>query len=85
VDKLADRSVWSCLGNQDDRVGTDSCLSFMRKLMDAAIAHKQSQPGADKTKPANVEFHLSSVVGHTTYALAHEEAASWVLAQMGSA
>lgn len=83
VDKLANRAVWSCLGNQDDRVSTENCLGFMRKLMDAAIAHKQSQPGADKNKPANVEFHLSSVVGHSTYALAHEEAASWVLAQMG--
>jgi dienelactone hydrolase len=85
VDKLADRAVWSCLGNADDRVGTDSCLAFMRKLMDAAIARNQSRAGADKNKPANVEFHLSSVVGHSTYALAHEEAATWVLAQMGKA
>jgi hypothetical protein len=29
-------------------------------------------------KLADVEFHLSAVVGHTTYVLAHEEAAGWV-------
>lgn len=75
IDKLSDRAVWACLGNADDRVSTDSCLSFMRKLMDAAVKRKGN-------KPADVEFHLSAVVGHSTYALAHEEAAQWVLAQM---
>lgn len=75
VDKLADRAVWSCLGNRDDRVGTESCLGFMRKLMDAAVARNGN-------KAANIEFHLSAVVGHATYMLAHEEAAAWLHAQM---
>jgi dienelactone hydrolase len=75
VDRLSDRAVWSCLGNADDRVGTDSCLAFMRKLMDAAVTRKGN-------KPADVEFHLSALVGHTTCMLAHEEAAMWVRAQM---
>jgi pimeloyl-ACP methyl ester carboxylesterase len=74
IDKLSDRAVWACLGNADDRVFTDSCLSFMRQLMDAAIKRQN--------KPADIEFHLSAVIGHTTYALAHDEAAHWILHQM---
>lgn len=76
TDKLSDRAVWACLGNADDRVFTESCLSFMRGLMDAAVKRKGN-------KPADVEFHLSAVVGHTMYALAHDDAARWIEAQVG--
>ncbi len=75
VDKLADRAIWSCIGNFDDRVSTESCMSFIRKLMEAAVAKNNN-------KPADIEFHLSAVIGHATYAMAHEDAAAWVLAQL---
>ena len=34
ADQLADRAVYLCIGSQDDRVGTDSCVQFAMKLFE---------------------------------------------------
>lgn len=76
ADKLAGRAVWLCIGNHDERVGTDHSIVFTRKLVAASVARK---------KPANVELHVMATNGHRIHATAHDEAAAWLLGQLGTA
>jgi dienelactone hydrolase len=76
ADKLAGRAVWLCIGNHDDRVGTDHSIMFTRKLVAASVAQK---------KPANVELHVMATDGHRIHATAHEEAAAWLRGQLRTA
>jgi pimeloyl-ACP methyl ester carboxylesterase len=71
--KLAGRGVWLCIGNDDQRVGTDQSIEFTRKVVSAARAAK---------KTADVELHVMPVIGHRIHATAHEEAAAWVAARV---
>ena len=73
AEKLAGRGVWVCIGNHDERVGTDHAIAFTRKVVEACAAQK---------RPADVELHVMPVAGHTLHATAHEEAAAWMLARM---
>jgi dienelactone hydrolase len=73
ADKLAGRGVWLCIGNHDERVGTDRSIDFTRKLVAASVAQK---------KPANVELHVMATDGHRIHATAHDEAAAWLLGQL---
>ena len=73
VKKLAGRPVWICIGNNDERVGTDRAIRFARGLLEAAVRQKL---------PAPVELHVMPTVGHTIHASAHDEAAAWILQQM---
>jgi dienelactone hydrolase len=66
--KLAGRSVWLCIGNDDQRVGTDQAIAFTRKVVAASVSAK---------KPADVELHVMPTIGHRIHATAHEEAAAW--------
>ena len=68
ADKLAGRSLWLCIGNNDQRVGTDQAIAFTRKMVAASQAKK---------KPADVQLHVMDTVGHRIHASAHEEAAAW--------
>jgi dienelactone hydrolase len=76
ADKLAGRAVWLCIGNRDERVGTDLSIAFTRKVVAASVAQK---------KPANVELHVMPTDGHRIHATAHDEAAAWLLAQLRAA
>jgi dienelactone hydrolase len=69
ADKLADRALWLCIGNHDERVGTDLAIAFTRKVVEEAAARHQ---------PANVELHVMPTVGHAVHATAHDEAAAWI-------
>jgi dienelactone hydrolase len=69
ADKLADRALWLCIGNHDERVGTDLAIVFTRKVVEAAAARHQ---------PANVELHVMPTVGHSVHATAQDEAAAWI-------
>jgi dienelactone hydrolase len=69
ADKLAGRSLWLCIGNNDQRVGTDQAIAFTRKVVAASQAKK---------KPADVQLHVMDTVGHRIHASAHEEAAAWL-------
>ena len=71
--QLAGRPVWICIGNHDQRVGTDSCIALTRKLVSASVAQK---------RPPAVELHVTTSAGHTIHSTAHDEAAAWTLARM---
>ena len=71
--KLAGRSYWLCIGNNDQRVGTDEVISFTRKLVAASLAAK---------KPADVFVVITPTLGHTIHKTAHDEAAAWLLERL---
>jgi predicted amidohydrolase/dienelactone hydrolase len=73
ADQLAGRSVWVCIGNQDQRVGTDHVIAFTRKLAGAPVARQE---------PADVELHVMPTAGHRINATAHDEAAAWILRRL---
>jgi dienelactone hydrolase len=74
--KLAGRASWICIGNNDDRVGTDLAIAFSRRLVEAALA---------RGFPPNVELHVPSSQGHPVTPDAHVTAAAWLSAQMDAA
>ncbi|MBM4069380.1 MAG: hypothetical protein FJ271_10595 [Planctomycetes bacterium] len=73
ADKLAGRPIWICIGNKDDRVGTDDVIAFRRRLTAATVAQGKAVP---------VELHVMPTVGHAIHARAHAEAAAWILASL---
>ena len=73
ADKLAGRPIWVCIGNQDDRVGTDEVIAFTRRVGAAAVAKGRAVP---------VELHVMPSAGHSIHPMAHQEAAAWILASM---
>jgi hypothetical protein len=73
ADELAGRPIWVCIGNNDQRVGTDNAIAFTRRLVEASYL---------KRKPVAVELHVTATEGHGVYASAHEDAAAWILARM---
>ncbi|MBI3461528.1 MAG: prolyl oligopeptidase family serine peptidase [Planctomycetes bacterium] len=75
AEQLAGRAVWICIGNNDQRVSTDSCIAFTRRVVEASTA---------QGKPANVDLHVMTSVGHRIHGTAHEEAAAWILATVKS-
>ena len=68
--KLAGRPVWICIGNNDQRVGTDLCIAFARQLVVASLA---------QGKPAPVEIRVLPSEGHSTDTTAHKAAAAWMV------
>lgn len=71
--KLAGRSYWLCIGNNDLRVGTDEAIAFTRKLVAAALAAK---------KHADVNVVIAPSLGHSIHKTAHDEAAAWLLERL---
>jgi predicted esterase len=69
ADKLAGRPLWMCIGNNDERVGTDSLIAFSRKVVSSSFAQKRSAP---------IELHVMPSEGHRIHEAAHEEAAAWL-------
>jgi dienelactone hydrolase len=74
--KLADRSLWVVIGNNDERVGTDRTIAFTRAVVRAAVAKKLS---------ADVTLVVDSATGHSMHESAHDEAAVWVLGRLQAA
>lgn len=72
VKKLVGRQIWICIGNNDERVGTDQCFAFVREVAQANLA---------EGKPANIELHVMPSGGHTIHATAHDDAAAWLVQQ----
>lgn len=68
ADKLAGRDIWVCIGNYDERVGTDDCIAFTRAVVKASI---------DRKVPAGCEIHVMPSLGHRIHDTAHAEAAVW--------
>jgi len=71
--KLAGRSVWLCIGNNDQRVGTEQAIAFTRNVVAASVAAK---------KPTDVELHVMPTIGHRIHATAHEETAAWFVGRL---
>lgn len=70
--KLAGRSIWMTVGNNDDRVDTDRVIAFAR-----AVAKHAAPKSADE-KPADVELHVCPSMGHAAPRNADEDAAAWI-------
>ena len=79
AEKLAGRSVWVSIGNNDQRVNTDRAIEFTRKVIAATIENKN--PAA--AEPIDIELHVMPWPGHGVRAGAHEDAAAWLLARNG--
>lgn len=73
VDKLADRKTWLIIGNDDERVNTDSAIQFTRALAKQAKLWKI---------PAAVTLHVSATPGHSSHAAMHLEAVNWLRQQL---
>jgi dienelactone hydrolase len=72
VTRLAGRPVWISIGNQDERVGTDSVIACSRRLVEAAAGE------------APVELHVHAVPGHRSTIRDHELLAAWIAAQLAA-
>jgi len=71
AEKLAGRPIWICIGNRDDRVGTDDAIEFTRKVV-----------AATKTESSPVQLHVMQTLGHRIHPTAHSEAAAWMLSRI---
>jgi hypothetical protein len=69
ADRLAGRPIWICIGNNDERVSTDDAIALTRQIVQASGAQR---------KPALVEIHVMTSLGHRIHATAHPEAAAWI-------
>ena len=74
ADELSDRWVWMCIGNNDERVGTDRAIEFARSVWRAAVT---------RGRPAHIELHVMDVDGHRVHATAHDEVATWIGERIG--
>ncbi len=76
LDKLAGRAVWMSIGNTDERVSTDDCISFARRLV--ATTRKQ------RPELTLVPVHLTigTSLGHRAPDDAYPAAAAFLLRLM---
>jgi len=70
ADRLAGRSVWIIIGDQDERVGTHHAIELAQGITAASLAKKV---------PSRVELHvMPEPRGHTTPRGASQLAADWI-------
>lgn len=74
VSLLATLPVWMCIGNDDDRVGTDAAFSLTRDIVRAARAANTLAP---------VELHIMPSAGHSTPPEASRWVATWIHQTLG--
>ncbi|HEY2840579.1 MAG TPA: prolyl oligopeptidase family serine peptidase [Pirellulales bacterium] len=84
ADRLAGRSVWLTIGNDDARVSTDECVAFARRLVAVSKEGEQkaasgtaSDPKSADAKLRDVSIEVLPAAGHRTPIGAHERAAAW--------
>jgi dienelactone hydrolase len=71
ADKLAGRPVWIIIGDQDERVSTDSAIDLARRITRASL---------DRKLTSQVDLHvIAEPRGHTTPHGAVEGSAAWLL------
>lgn len=83
ADKLASKSIWMTIGNDDVRVGTTECIDMYSALVERAKG---------KAVPIPIELHLLGSIDHRLHAKAapqfrqfnspHDEAAVWLRAML---
>lgn len=74
VSMFKERPVWIIIGDRDERVSTDFCVTFARSV---------SKSSLEKGLNPRVEIHVvPEPKGHTTPAGAPEKSARWILSQL---
>ena len=76
--KLAGRTVWMSIGNTDDRVSTDDCISFARRLV---ATTRRLKP---ELKIIPVHLHVAASLGHSTPEGTYLAAAEFLLQHFSS-
>jgi dienelactone hydrolase len=74
ADRLADRAVWITIGSTDHRVGTEYAIALLQRVVEASEA---------RGRRPQIQLHIMPTEGHRIHPSSHEEAASWMLRQMG--
>ena len=74
ADRLADRAVWITICSTDHRVGTEHAIAFLQRVVEASEA---------RGRRPQIQLHIMPTEGHRIHPTSHEEAASWMLRQMG--
>jgi dienelactone hydrolase len=74
LEKLVARPVWMSIGNSDNRVSTDECIGFTRRLV--AASHRL-QP---KLNLIPVQLHVGVSAGHRSPDDAYASAAEFLIA-----
>lgn len=68
---FAGRTLWLTIGDRDERVSTDDCIAFARRVTALSLSQK---------KPADVTLIVQpEPKGHTTPEGAPEKAAKWIM------
>lgn len=85
ADRLAGKSIWMIIGNDDERVGTAECIALTQAIL------ARAPRGAD---PIPVELHVVATIDHRLHAVRkpeykqwtapHEDAAAWLTATMSN-
>ena len=75
MESLAGRTVWISIGNSDDRVSTDECISFTRRLVTAT---RRLQPQLNLIP---VHLHVGMSAGHRAPDDAYTAATAFLLTQ----
>ena len=73
LEKLAGRTVWVSIGNSDDRVSTDDCVAFTRRLI---ATTRKLQPNLTLIP---VHLHVGMSAGHRSPNDAYSSAADFLL------
>lgn len=74
AEQLAGRSLWMIIGDRDERVGTDNCIAFARRVTTLSLADSKS---------ADVTFIVQpEPKGHTTPKASPAVAARWLLEKL---
>lgn len=74
AEALSEREVFICIGNGDERVGTDAAIATARAISAAASARE---------KIGQVWLHVLPSAGHRPPAASHAMAAAWLLERLG--
>jgi dienelactone hydrolase len=76
LEKLAGRTIWMSIGNTDDRVSTDDCISFARRLV---ATTRRLKP---ELKMIPVHLHVTASLGHGAPDGTYLAAAEFLLKQV---
>ena len=78
LEPLAGRTVWISIGNTDDRVSTDDCIAFTRRLV------ATTQKRHPQTSLFPVHLHVGMSAGHRSPDDAYTSAADFLLKTLPS-
>ena len=73
ADSLAEKAVWMCIGNNDERVGTANAIALALRMEEAAAVRRQ---------PSRLTLLVVPAQGHSVPLSAHEAAAKWIFSNV---